>query len=88
MKKPETSFTDQFGKTVTFINLNVYQWEITIERDPITLKRKKEARVVLHVKYDSIRKESPLQISKPQPKLGEFIREDSDESNGEGSDNT
>ena len=83
MKKPETSFTDEFGSSVTFENLDVYKWEITIERNPITLKRKKVARVVLHVKYDSIRKESPLQISKPHPKLGEFIREDSYESNSE-----
>ncbi len=63
MEKPETSFTDEFGSSVTFENLDVYKWEIMIERDPVTLKRRNRARLVLHVKYDSIRKESPLQIS-------------------------
>ena len=82
MKKPETSFIDEFGSSVTFENLNVYKWEIMIERDPVTLKRRNRARLVLHVKYDTIRKDSILQLSSSLPQISEK-QEDSDESNSE-----
>ena len=57
MKEQEMSFTNQWGKTVTFINPNVIDWQMTRER--IT----KTAVVTITLTYDDVKKTNPLQIS-------------------------
>ncbi len=56
MKNPEMSFTNLWGRTITFVNPDVYDWESTIERV------NKKATVTLHLTYDSVVKTTPQQI--------------------------
>ena len=57
MKNPDISFTNQWGKTVTFVNPYVYDWKMI--RESVT----RTATVTLELTFESVIKTNPPRIA-------------------------